>query len=166
LRRLARRALGWTAAAAAVGALAAAIYMHEVVAVEFPMTRPVYRLVQLMPEMSSEGLALDNLRTSPELSKLDPAALPRSVTVAGDVRNTSWVPRSIATMEGRLYDRRRLELNRWYFEPKPSWLWPGEMTSFSSVVPIDTVRPAELSIRLSPLDQMPMRLHHDLGTPK
>lgn len=165
LLRLIRRSLAWTVAGIAVLGLAGAIYMHEVVAVEVPWTRPVYRLVQLMPEMSSDGLALDNLRTDPELARLDPAALPRSIRVGGDVRNTTWVPRSIATLEGRLYDRRRLELNRWYFEPDRRWLWPGEATSFSAVVPIDTVRPAELTIRLSPLAQMPHRIHHDIGQP-
>lgn len=152
LKRLVRRILAWTAATAVVAAAAAAIYFHEVVVTEFPAIRPVYRLLQLMPELSSEGLALENLRTEPELSKLDPAALPPRIRISGEVRNTSWVPRSIVTLEGRLYDRRRLELNRWYVGPPRRWLWPGETTGFSSDVAIEAVRPAELSIRLGPLE--------------
>ena len=152
LRRVLRRSLAWAGSVATVGALAAVIYFHEVMVAEFPAIRPVYRLLQLMPEMSTEGLALENLRTEPDLSKLDPAALPPRIRVSGDVRNTSWVPRSILTLEGRLYDRRRLELNRWYVGPERRWLWPGETTSFASDVAIEAVRPAELSIRLGPLE--------------
>lgn len=146
------RVAAWVAGSAAVAALAAAIYFHEVVATEFPASRPVYRLAMLMPEMSSEGLALDNLRTDPELARIDQAALPPSIRITGDVRNTSWIPRSVATLEGRLFDRRRLELNRWMLMPARRWLWPGETTSFASEVALDAVRPAELSIRLAPLD--------------
>ena len=147
-----RRIAAWAAGIAAVATVGAAIYFHEVVATEFAASRPVYRLVMLMPEMSSEGLALDNLRTEPELAKLDQAALPPSIRITGDVRNTSWIPRSVATLVGRLFDRRRLELNRWMLAPARRWLWPGETTSFASEVALDVVRPAELSIRLAPLD--------------
>ena len=105
-----------------------------------------------MPTMTSEGLALENLVTVPELAKLDQAALPPSLRVSGEIRNDSWVPRTIATLEARLYDRRRLELNRWYVGPERGWLWPGQSTRFSSEVALEAVRPVELSIRLGPLE--------------
>ena len=152
IRRLVLRWLGWGGAGIAVAATAAALYFHEVMVAEVPASRPVYSLLQLMPTMSSEGLALENLVTEPELAKLDQAALPPSIRISGEVRNASWVPRTIATLEGRLYDRRRLELNRWYLGPERSWLWPGEATRFRSEVALEAVRPVELSIRLAPLE--------------
>lgn len=152
IRRLVLRWFGWGGAGVAVVATAAALYFHEVMVAEVPASRPVYRLLQLMPTMTSEGLALENLVTEPELAKLDQAALPPSIRISGEVRNASWVPRTIATLEGRLYDRRRLELNRWYLGPERSWLWPGQATRFRSEVTLEAVRPVELSIRLGPLE--------------
>jgi len=152
IRRLVLRILAWGGAGAAVTAIAAALYFHEVMVAEVPATRPVYGLLQLTPTMTSEGLALENLVTEPELAKLDQAALPPSIRISGEVRNTSWVPRTIATLEGRFYDRRRLELNRWNLGPERIWLGPGQTTRFRSEVALETVRPVELSIRLGPLE--------------
>ncbi len=147
-----RTALGWTAFASVIAVLAGAIYFHEVFAAEYPGTRPFYRLTKLMPQMSHDGLRLQGLRPEPDITQVDVRNLPATVTISGEIINESWIPRSIRTLRGSLLDAQRQEIRRWDVVTPRRWLWPGEGAAFRSEVELQGVRPAEIVIKLQPLE--------------
>jgi hypothetical protein len=129
--------------------LAATIYFHEVIVSEYPASRPVFRATRLMPHMTEEGFTLrSGLRTEPDIRALDPASLPPSIVVSGEVVNASWVPRSIATLQVRMFDIRKMEIARQEVVASRRWIWPGEGAVFRADVPIGGVRPAEVILKL------------------
>jgi predicted Zn finger-like uncharacterized protein len=144
--------LGWTAFVAVVSLLAIAIYFHEVLAAEYPSTRPFYRITKLMPQMNHDGLKVQKLTVEPDLGQVDARSLPAAVTVRGEVVNESWIPRTIKTLQGSLRDVQRQEIQRWDVATSRAWLWPGQAIAFGSEVPLQGVRPFEVVINLGPLD--------------
>jgi hypothetical protein len=126
------------------------VYFHEVIASEYPATRPVFKATRLMPHMTEEGFTLrSGLRTEPDIRALDPANLPPSIVVSGEIVNTSWVPRSVATLQVRVFDIRRNEIARKDVTTSRRWIWPGDGAVFRADVPIGGVRPAEVILKLS-----------------
>jgi predicted Zn finger-like uncharacterized protein len=144
--------IGWALFVLAVAVLALAIYFHEVMASEYPATRPFYRVTRLMPEMSHDGLKVQKLTVEPDLGQVDARNLPATVTVRGEVVNQSWLPRTIRTLQGQMRDIQRQEIQRWSVETPRHWLWPGQAIAFSSEVPLQGVRPLEIVINLGPLE--------------
>ena len=132
--------------------VALAIFFHEVLAAEYPATRPFFRVTRLMPQMNHEGLKVHKLTVEPDLGQVDARNLPASVTVRGEVVNESWVPRTIRTLQGQMRDVQRQDFQRWSVETSRSWLWPGQAIAFSSEVPLQGVRPLEIVINLGPLE--------------
>jgi len=129
--------------------LAAVAYFHEIIVSEHPTSRPVFRATRLMPHMTEEGFTLrSGLRTEPDIRALDPASLPPSIVVSGEVVNASWVPRSIATLQVRMFDIRKMEIARQEVVASRRWIWPGEGAVFRADVPIGGVRPAEVILKL------------------
>ncbi len=147
-----RAILGWGGFASVVVFLAGAIYFHEVLAAEYPGTRPFYRLSNLMPQMSHDGLRLQGLRPEPDITQVDLRSLPATVAISGQIINESWIPRSIRTLRGSLLDAQRQEIRRWDVVTPRAWLWPGEGAAFRSEVELHGVRPAEIVIKLQPLE--------------
>jgi len=145
-------ALEWSAFATVIALLAGGIYFHEVLAAEYPATRPIYRLTKLMPQMSHDGLRLQGLRPEPDITQVDVRDLPAMVTISGEIINESWIPRSIRTLRGSLLDAQRKEFRRWDVVTPRAWLWPGEGAAFRSEVELEGVRPAEIVIKLQPLE--------------
>lgn len=144
--------IGWGLFVAVVGALALAIYFHEVLAAEYPATRPFYRVTNLMPQLKHDGLKVQNLSVTPDLGQVDARNLPATVTVGGEVINESWMPRTIRTLQGRMRDAQRQDIQRWSVATPRSWLWPGQAITFRSEVPLEGVRPFEIVIDLGPLE--------------
>ena len=66
-----------------------------------------------MPPITNEEFTLrSGLRREPDIRVLDPASLPPSVVVSCDVINGFWVPRSIAMLQVRMFDIRKMEIAR------------------------------------------------------
>ena len=129
------------------------IYFHEVIVGEYPASRPVFKATRLMPHMTEEGFTLRRgLRMDPDIRTLDPANLPPSIVVSGEIVNTSWVPRSIATLQIRMFDIRKMEIARQDVTASSRWIWPGDGAIFSADVPIGGVRPAEVILKLGQLE--------------
>lgn len=144
--------IAWSGSAALALGLAASIYFHEVVAAGQAWTRPAYRLVQLLPEMSHAGIRLDDLRIEPDLETLAATDAPAGLTASGRIVNETWIPRALHTLELRILDTRRTEFRRRDVMPARRWLWPGEAITFRTDMPLDGVRPAEVILRLAPLN--------------
>jgi hypothetical protein len=143
-----KRSKGFAFAIAAI-LVAVVTYFHEVIVSEYPASRPVFRATRLMPHMTEEGFTLrSGLRTEPDIRVLDPASLPPSIVVSGEVINASWVPRSIATLQVRMFDIRRMEIARQEVVASRRWIWPGEGVVFRADVRIGGVRPAEVILKL------------------
>ncbi|MFM8988112.1 MAG: hypothetical protein ACKOUS_00220, partial [Alphaproteobacteria bacterium] len=145
--------LGWGAFATATALLAATIYFHEVIVSEYPSARPVFRATRLMPHLTEEGFTLRGaLRTEPDIRALDPASLPPTITVSGEIVNTSWVPRTVATLQVRVFDIRKMEIGRKEVVASRRWIWPGDGAVFRADVPLGGVRPAEVILKLGQLE--------------
>jgi predicted Zn finger-like uncharacterized protein len=144
--------IAWSGSAALALGLAASIYFHEVVAAGQAWTRPAYRLAQLLPEMSHAGIRLDDLRIEPDLKTLAVADAPAGLTASGRIVNETWIPRALNTLEMRIRDTRGTEFRRQDVMPARRWLWPGEAVTFRTDVSLDGVKPAEVILRLAPLE--------------
>lgn len=144
--------IGWGFFVALVGVLALAIYFHEMLAADYPSTRPFYRVTKLMPQMNHDGLKVQKLAVAPDLGQVDARNLPATVTVRGEVVNESWMPRTIRTLQGRMRDAQRRDIQRWDVVTPRTWLWPGQAIEFSSEVPLQGARPFEIVIDLGPLE--------------
>ena len=147
-----RRILGWSAFTIVFTVIACFIYFHEVLAAEYPATRPFYRLSKLMPQMSHDGLRVLGLRPESDIAKLDVKDLPRSVAVNGQIINESWIPRSIRTLRGSLLDAQRQPIRSGDVVTPRAWLWPGEGAAFRFEIELQGVRPAEIEFKLHPLE--------------
>lgn len=168
--RMMRTILGWAAFVLIAAGIAAGVYFHEVLAAEYPATRPFYRFTKLMPlqravdpkadaqaaATAAAGLSLDGLHfrttSEPDLARFQGRDLPPVVSVTVSILNESSRPRSIRTLRGATIDAKGKALTTWVPVLSRTWLWPGETTTFTSEVSLAGERPAEIQFKLEPLE--------------
>lgn len=168
--RIMRTILGWAAFVLIAAAIGVGVYFHEVLAAEYPVTRPFYRFTKLMPQQqaadpkadaqstvtAAAGLSLDGLHfkttSEPDLARFQGRDLPPVVSVTVTILNESARPRSIRTLRGGTIDAKGKPLTTWVPVLSRTWLWPGETTTFTSEVSLAGERPAEIQFKLEPLE--------------